>query len=53
MAFIDLKVTITKAKGDCTRSKKGVSFFVKNASLEIPQGQNLCMAVFCRFYHQQ
>lgn len=43
MAFIDLKVTITKAEGDCTRSKKGVSFFVKNASLEIPQGQNLCI----------
>jgi uncharacterized repeat protein (TIGR04076 family) len=43
MAFNDLKVTITKAEGDCTRSKKGASFFVKNAALQIPQGQNLCI----------
>lgn len=43
MAFTDLKITITKVEGDCTRSKKGACFFVKNVCLEIPQGQTLCL----------
>lgn len=43
MAFNDLKVTITKVEGDCTRSKKGTTYFVKNAALQIPQGQDLCV----------
>jgi len=31
MKFKDLKVTITKVEGNCSRSQVGTTFFVKNA----------------------
>lgn len=43
MAFKDLKVTIKKVEGPCSRSKVGTSFFIKNAKLEIPVGQDVCI----------
>jgi len=43
MAFQDLKVTITKVEGNCSRSRKGTYFFVRNGKLEIPEGQSICI----------
>ncbi len=43
MAFKDLKVTIVKVEGLCSRSKVGTTFFIKNAKLEIPDGQDVCI----------
>lgn len=43
MKFKDLKITIVKVEGPCSRSKVGTTFFVKNAKLEIPSGQNICL----------
>ena len=43
MAFKDLKITVVKVKGQCSRSKVGTTFFIKNAKLEIPQGQDVCI----------
>ena len=41
MAFKDIKVTIVKVEGSCSRSKVGTTFFIKNAKLEIPPGQDV------------
>jgi len=43
MGFKDLKITIVKVEGPCSRSKVGTTFFIKNAKLEIPAGQNVCI----------
>jgi uncharacterized repeat protein (TIGR04076 family) len=43
MAFKDIKVTIVKVEGKCSRSKVGTTFFIKNAKLEIPSGQDVCI----------
>jgi len=43
MEFKDLKITIVKVEGPCSRSKVGTTFFIKNAKLEIPPGQNICI----------
>ena len=43
MEFRDLKITIVKVEGPCSRSKVGTTFFVRNAKLEIPAGQNICI----------
>ena len=43
MTFKDLKVTIVKVEGACSRSKAGTTFFIKNAKLEIPAGQDVCI----------
>ncbi len=43
MAFKDLKVSIIKVEGPCSRSKVGTTFFIKNAKLEIPAGQDVCI----------
>ena len=43
MAFKDIKVTIVKVEGSCSRSKVGTTFFIRNAKLEIPAGQNVCI----------
>lgn len=43
MTFKDLKVTIVKVEGSCSRSKVGTTFFIKNAKLEIPPGQDVCI----------
>ena len=43
MTFKDLKVTIVKVEGPCSRSKVGTTFFIKNAKLEILPGQDVCI----------
>ncbi|MEW6226858.1 MAG: hypothetical protein AB1700_02035 [Bacillota bacterium] len=43
MTFKDLKVTIVKVEGKCGRSKAGTTFFVRNARLELPPGQSVCI----------
>ena len=43
MKFKNLKVTITKVEGNCSRSKVGTTFYIKNAKLEIPLDQNICI----------
>ena len=43
MTFKDVKVTIVKVEGPCSRSKVGTTFYIKNAKLEIPDGQNVCI----------
>lgn len=43
MTFKDIKVTIVKVEGPCSRSKVGATFFIKNAKLEIPAGQDICI----------
>lgn len=43
MAFKDIKVTIVKVEGACSRAKLGTTFFIKNARLEIPAGQDVCI----------
>ena len=41
--FKDLKVTCIKAEGDCSRVKKGDCFYIRNAKLEIPPGESVCI----------
>lgn len=43
MQFKDLKVTVVKAEGECSRSKVGMTFYVRNAKLEIPAGGHVCI----------
>jgi len=43
MKLENLKVTITKVEGACSRSKQGTVFFIKNGALEIPPGERVCM----------
>ncbi len=43
MAFKNLKVTCVKAEGKCSRTKVGSTFSVRNARLEIPTGQSVCI----------
>ncbi len=43
MSFKNLKVTCVKAEGKCSRTKAGATFYVRNAKLEIPSGQSVCI----------
>jgi len=43
MTFKDLKVTVVEVNGPCSRSKVGTTFTIKNAKLEIPAGQDVCI----------
>lgn len=43
MAFRNLKVTCVRVEGNCSRSKKGMTFSIRNAQLEIPPGQSVCI----------
>ena len=43
MAFRDLKVTCVKVEGACSRSTVGSTFFIRNARLEIPPGESICI----------
>lgn len=43
MAFKDLKVKCVKAEGPCSRTKVGSTFYIRNARLEIPPGESVCM----------
>lgn len=42
-SFRDLKVTIEKVEGNCSRSKKGTTFYIRNAKLELPPGESICI----------
>jgi len=41
MAFNNLKITCVRVDGKCSRTKVGTTFYVRNAKLEIPQGENI------------
>lgn len=43
MKLKNFKISVAKVEGPCSRSKEGTVFFVKNASLEIPSGQSVCL----------
>lgn len=43
MVFKDLKIRCIKAEGDCTRAKTGDFFYIRNAKLEIPPSQSVCI----------
>jgi uncharacterized repeat protein (TIGR04076 family) len=43
MTFKNLKITIVRVEGPCSRSKVGTTFTIKNAKLEIPAGQDVCI----------
>jgi uncharacterized repeat protein (TIGR04076 family) len=43
VAFKNLKVTIVKAEGNCSRSTVGTIFYIRNAKLELPPGESICI----------
>jgi uncharacterized repeat protein (TIGR04076 family) len=43
MSFKNLKITCVKAEGECNRAKPGDTFYVRNAKLEVPSGQSICI----------
>jgi len=43
MKLKNFKITITCVEGPCSRAKAGTVFYVKNARLEIPDGQSVCL----------
>jgi uncharacterized repeat protein (TIGR04076 family) len=43
MKFKDLKVTIVKVEGPCSRSRVGTTFFIRNAKLELPPDESVCI----------
>jgi uncharacterized repeat protein (TIGR04076 family) len=43
MNLKDFRVTVTCVEGPCSRAKAGTVFYVKNARLEIPDGQSVCL----------
>lgn len=43
MSFKNLKITCVKTEGQCSRSKMGDTFYVRNAKLEVPPGHSICI----------
>jgi uncharacterized repeat protein (TIGR04076 family) len=43
MAFKDLRVTCVQVEGNCSRMRVGRQFFIRNATLEIPPGESICI----------
>jgi len=43
MAFRDLRVTCVKVEGNCKSMKVGTCFYVRNAKLEIPSDESICI----------
>jgi uncharacterized repeat protein (TIGR04076 family) len=43
MAFKDLKITAVKVEGSCSRTKVGSTFYIRNACLEVPPGEKVCI----------
>ncbi len=41
--FQGLRITCVKVEGKCGRSKLGDTFYIRNATLEIPPGQSVCI----------
>ena len=44
MIFKDLKITAVKVEGPCSRTKLGATFYIRNACLEIPPGEKVCVS---------
>ena len=42
-SFKDLKLTCVKAVGNCSRTIEGFTFYIRNAKLELPPGENICI----------
>ena len=43
MIFKDLKITAVKVEGPCSRTRVGATFYVRNARLEVPAGESVCI----------
>jgi uncharacterized repeat protein (TIGR04076 family) len=43
VAFKNLKVTCVKAEGPCSRTDVGTTFYIRNAKLELPPGESICI----------
>jgi uncharacterized repeat protein (TIGR04076 family) len=43
MKLKNFKVTVTCVEGLCSRARAGTEFYVRNARLEIPAGQSVCL----------
>ncbi len=43
MKLKNFKITVTCVEGLCSRSQAGTIFYVRNARLEIPAGQSVCL----------
>jgi uncharacterized repeat protein (TIGR04076 family) len=43
MSFKNLKITCVKSEGPCSRTKNGATFYIRNACLEIPEGEKVCL----------
>lgn len=43
MAFKDLRVTCIQVEGNCSRMSEGAEFLIRNAKLEIPPGESICI----------
>jgi uncharacterized repeat protein (TIGR04076 family) len=41
--FKNLKITCVKAEGKCSRTVVGTTFYIRNAKLEIPSGESVCI----------
>jgi len=43
MSFKNLKITCVKVEGKCSRLKVGTTFYIRNAKLEIPPEESVCI----------
>jgi uncharacterized repeat protein (TIGR04076 family) len=43
MKLKNFKVAVMCVEGPCSRAKAGTVFYVRNARLEIPDGQSVCL----------
>ena len=43
MVFKNLKISVVRVTGPCSRMKEGVTFYVRNACLEIPPEEKICI----------
>ena len=43
MDFNDLIIRISKVHGQCSRSKEGTTFFIRNGKLELPPNEGICI----------
>jgi uncharacterized repeat protein (TIGR04076 family) len=43
MKLKNFKVTTVKVEGPCSRTREGAVFYVRNARLEVPPGESVCL----------
>ena len=43
MTFKNLRISVVKVEGPCSRMKEGVTFHIRNACLEIPPEEKICI----------